>query len=448
MENTYRIPDENLGTLRERIGKLAKRAQKLGVEIPTLRILRQEEVIRWFDGGAYFETEEAAARYTSHPIRVVQIFHHIEVSGPAPKIAGWTFAAVLQATVDESGAFVGNVLRIVPGFEQAIPEQYRSATSKCDHCQTARRRNETFVLVNESGEWKQVGRRCLRDFLGHTSPEAYAEWAQVLMDIDDLCHDSEGYEGPRTVRRFPADDILTLAATIIRLYGFRSNKTAKEFGGESTSQAISSWIFGTAASRDQWDPKPIPTDADKKQAADVYAWLQTLGERSDLNDYMYNLSIVGKGAIVESRNFGLVVSAIPTWAREQEREINRRKRFEEDNKSQYVGIVGERSTFADLTLVYTQDFEFESNFGPARVTHLYKFKDANGNIVVYFASNVMWNENRKQDIEVGDTVMLVARVKKQEVRNDVKQTVITRASFPKVKVPKASKALMKTIAWG
>lgn len=80
MENTYRIPAENIETLREKIAKLAKRAAKLGVEIPTLRIVSQEEVIRWFDGGAYFETEEQAARYTSHPIRVVNIFHPMRLS--------------------------------------------------------------------------------------------------------------------------------------------------------------------------------------------------------------------------------------------------------------------------------------------------------------------------------------------------------------------------------
>lgn len=443
MNTSYRIPEENIEALRGRIAKLAKRAQKLGVEIPALRITQREEVIRWFDGGAYFETEEQARHYTSFPIRVVRIFHHVEVSGPAPKLAGWTFAAVLQATVDEAGSFVGNVLRIVPGFEQTIPEQYRTASAKCDHCQTARRRNETFVLVSESDEWKQVGRQCLRDFLGHTSPEAYAEWAQVLMDLDDLCHSSEGYDGPREARRFPADDVLTLAATIIRLYGFRSNKTAKEHGGQSTSSAAMSWIFGSSSERDKWDPKPIPTEADEKQAAEVYAWLQTLGERNDLNDYMYNLSILGKGAVIEGRNFGLAVSAIPTWAREQEREINRRKRFEEDGKSEFVGVIGERATFENLTLVYTQDWE--SDFG---LTHFYKFKDTNGNIIVYFSSNVVFNESRKQDIEIGDTVTLVARVKKHDVRDNVKQTAITRASFPKVKLPIATKAMMKTIAWG
>jgi hypothetical protein len=148
--------------------------------------------------------------------------------------------------------------------------------------------------------------------------------------------------------------------------------------------------------------------------------LSTLGSRTELNDYMYNLSVLGQGASFTTKNFGLACSAIPTYLREMEKEINRRKRFESDAASQYVGTPGERSKFT-LTLVFTRDCE--SQFG---VSYMYKFKDEDGNILVWFASNVFFNDALGADINIGDTVVVDARVKSHEMYQEVRQTLITR----------------------
>ena len=415
---TYQVPEENLSLLQMRIAKLAKRANKLNVPAPTLTVVATREIKSTFEG-----------------ITRVRLVHGVVIAGEAPKIAGWAFAAVLQPVMTEDGSCLGNLLRTVPGFEQAIPERYRNTGNNCDHCQTARRRNETFVLVSDTGDWKQVGRQCLHDFLGHMSPDTYASWAEILIDAADLAGmaEDEGFGGGGSgVARFEAEEILTLGASCIRLYGFRSNKTARENGKQSTSTVVSEWIHAREEDRKKWESPLEPNDADKQQAADVFAWMQTLNQREDLNDYFYNLSLLGQGATFTTRNFGLAISAISVWAKEQEREINRIKRFAEDANSQYVGTVGVRSTFSALTLVYTQDFE--SDWG---VSHLYKFKSSEGNILVWFSSAVLSVGN--SDIEVGDVVSLVASVKKQEERNGVKQTTITRAKIEPRKLSKEEK---------
>lgn len=366
--------------------------------------------------------------------KIVRVFT-VTVTGEAPKIAGWAFAAVLQPTVSEEGTVLGNLLRVVPGFDAGIPEQYRTAGNNCDHCHTARRRNETFVLVSESGEWKQVGRQCLRDFLGHQSPEAYATWAEILIDAADfagLAEESDISHGgsDRWQVRYEAEEILALGASCIRLYGFLSNKSARDFNKQSTSGAVSAWLDSNREQRKEWEKPLVVVDEDKALAAEVFAWMQSLGERSDLNDYFYNLSLLGKGATFTAKNFGLVISAIAVFAREKEREINRNKRFAEDQNSQYVGEIGKRSTFENLTLVYTQTFE--SDWG---VSTLYKFKDAAGNIIVWFASG-----SNPLGLEVnGQPITLVASVKKHEEREGIKQTTITRAKVPTPPAPKPSK---------
>jgi hypothetical protein len=430
MENNapkqYRVPEENLTTLQARIAKLAKRATKLNVPAPTVTVLSS--------------TIETSVR---DDVKISRRINIVTVTGETPKLAGWAFAAVLEPMTDESGANLGNVLRVVPGFEQAIPVAFRTAGNNCDHCQTARRRNETFVLVNESNEWKQVGRNCLRDFLGHQSPDGYAAWAEILIDAADLAEMSENdsFGGSQRIERFEAEEILALGACCIRLYGFSSNKTAKESGGQSTSGLCSEWINAGSKGHEKFEHQLIVEDVDRAQAADVYVWMQNLSNRAELNDYFYNLSVLGQGATFTARNFGLAISAISVWAKEQEREINRKKRFAEDATSQFVGVKGERMKFENLTLVYTQDFRID--FG---VSTLYKFKTPEGNVAVWFASSKLRKINM-DGIKVGDVVTLSATVKGHEIRDGVKQTKLTRAKYYEPKVKMATAKDIREIAW-
>jgi hypothetical protein len=416
----FNVPEENLAVLQERIAKLNKRAKKLSCAAITVNILGSKEVpIRQHDELG-FEADRIVGYRKVYEITVI---------GQAPKINGWEFIAVIQPTMDEAGNNLGNILRGVPGASHEVPEAYRKAENHCDHCNTIRRRNETFVLRHDDDTYKQVGRNCLRDFLGHTSPETLAAIAQMLIDAEDFGYASEndGFGG-RSTPRYVAEEVLRLAACSIRLNGWRSNKTAREFGKESTSMEVSAWINCRADERKKWEKPLIVSDEDKATAAEVTEWLSKLQERTELNDYMYNLSILGQGATFTSKNFGLACSAIPTYLREMEREINRRKQFEDDAKSEHIGTVGVKFEGWNLTLVHTMDFS--SDWG---VSHMYKFKDATGNVVVWFSSKVYYNDAAGRDINVGDTVILSGSVKAHENYNGkgkslvgVKQTIVTR----------------------
>lgn len=436
----YQIPEENLDKLTSQIAKLQKRAAKLNVGTISFTLIDYKEV-----------------EYMKNGFPRIRRIHNVEIEGQAPKIAGWTFVATLEPIEDEEGTSLGNILRTVPATAFAIPERYRTVGNNCDHCHMDRRRTETFVLASAAGieaglakvpEFKQVGRNCLRDFLGHQSPEAYATMAQILIDaaaLGELAEDDgyDGMGGSRRLERFEAEEFLALAACTIRTYGFRSNKVAQEFGGQSTSSLINEWLNANEKTREKNFKQPLViNDDDKQQAADVYAWLQTLGQRENLNDYLYNLSLLGQGATFTSRNFGLAVSAIPTWTKEQEREINRRKRFEADLNSKYIGNIGERITFT-ATVVYTA--VWDSDFGKI---YFYKMKTDERDIVNYKASNNM-------EWEIGVKLALKGTVKKQEegkkdgVSTGVKQTTVTRCSlFVPKDAEKAIKKLQHAISKG
>jgi len=433
----FDVPEINLPLLQERIAKLNKRAAKLNCAAIVINVLGSKEVpIRKHDELGFESDRIVGYR------KVFQI----TVTGAAPKINGWEFIAVIQPVTDEENKNLGNILRGVPGASHEVPEAYRKAENHCDHCNTIRRRNETFVLRHDNDTYKQVGRNCLRDFLGHTSPEQFARYAEMLMSAEDLAMGSEDADffgsGSRHIDRYLAEEILTLAACSVRLNGWRSNKTAREYGTLSTSGEVSNWIFANGNDRKKWEKPLMPSDEDKATAKEVTEWLAGLSERENLNDYMYNLSILGQGATFTTKNFGLACSAIPTYLREMEREINRRKQFEGDAASQFVSEVGKRTDFMNVTLMFTRDFD-----GLYGTTHMYKFKDEAGNVIVWFSSNVYFNPATKQDINVGDVVSLTAKVKKHELYQDreqqypaVKQTVISRATEFKTKEQKKAEA--------
>jgi hypothetical protein len=122
----YRVPETNLGSLLSRIATLNRRAIRLGMTPIAVAEIGEEFAYRHHDGAVY------AVRFVL-----------LTVTGETPRIAGWAFAATLQHED------TGNIMRTCPGFEMLIPARYRQAERHCDHCQTERRRTNTYILFGE-----------------------------------------------------------------------------------------------------------------------------------------------------------------------------------------------------------------------------------------------------------------------------------------------------------
>ena len=77
---------------------------------------------------------------------------------------------------------VENVIRNITSYK--IPEKYWTAIGNCDHCKTERNRKDTYIVRNvKTGEFKQVGKRCLEDYTGLDAGIA-AQYATYLRDLD------------------------------------------------------------------------------------------------------------------------------------------------------------------------------------------------------------------------------------------------------------------------
>ena len=209
---TFNVPESRIEWLKAEMAKLTKRANKIGCAAPTMTIGDSKMV-------------EVLANDVNGIVTYVKYFS-VVVSGQAPRIAGWTFVA----TLDHADGEV--MLRTHPSFEGQLPTRFRCADPRnCDHCRVARQRNETFVLRNDAtGDFQQIGRQCLRDFLGHENPMAVASVAELLWDICETAAASE--DEPGGVRGGNYVDIgeyLSFVAAAIRNDGWLSRKAANQF---------------------------------------------------------------------------------------------------------------------------------------------------------------------------------------------------------------------------
>lgn len=412
----YDIPERNFSWLEEKVGKLNKKAERLGVQPIVLRIVG--EIVKPFlvsrrDGQERLTPVQNPPAPESGIAWVGLKFLQVDVSGEAPVLAGWKFVGTIQH-VHENGDSA-TILRSVPGL--TIPDEYRDSTPEwCDHCQLTRRRNDTFVVQNvTSGEHKRVGRNCLKDFLGHPDPEGYASWAESLGLLHDLAmaaaHEYAG--GSVFDRFFPTDVVMVVAAEAIARHGWVSGKMAREAEEREdfplpvrTRDRVSAWFMHAGFEI---------TKASTELAAQALEWARTelvrivQFQKRD-SDYLYNLKEVAKLDALNYRMLGIAVSLIPTY----QREIG--KRVEQVSNSTHFGEPGVRLTTI-LKVIDKRPIQLSSG----EPLTLLRFETAEGDIAVWFT--------KSSPMQVGRTYRVKATVKRHDTYKGVAQTVLGRINI-------------------
>lgn len=414
--DTFQIPAYLVERLEKDFEKLAKRAKKLGVEPPRFDIIDTVE-----------EKDEKTGE--------VAVYKMVKVVGEAPKLPGWEFVAVLQHTA------AGNIIRGVPTADVGPDElaAFRQRGPVCDHCKIRRQRNETFVVRDEkSGELKQCGRSCLKDFTGHKSPERVAAWVEVLAEfVDTRMRDaeSEGYGADRLYEA--TDNFLANTIAIIRNEGWRSKKQAMESGsgGATANRALDNLHYArTPAQRHRMVEV---TDADRKEAKEILAWAAKRLENPE-SDYEHNLAVAAKLGHVESS--GILASLVPFYLRE----VAKAERLKVAKKlavdSVHVGEVGKRQEF---TLTLQRSFNFETQYG---TMFIHNFTDPDGNIVIWKTNSPNIpspDPESTPPFRDGMTYNVKASVKEHGEYKGAKQTVLTRMKIHVPKPKKMRKALFR-----
>ncbi len=431
---TYLIPEFNLDQLRQNLGKLTKRAVKLGVAAIQINEGQPFDVprVKHGDGSQYWFSAQGPVPADKKILSYTRFFP-VSVEGKSPVLNGWTLAGTIQPIQTEDG--MESIFRIAGDIEitQETREFLRSRAMYCDHCHTERRRNDVYVVQNAANaEFKVVGSSCIRDFLGHESPETFLNMAALLASIHDLCAgaEDEDYFGGsgRGMTRFDVETVLEMGACVIRKDGFTSAKAARE---DEFKTATGAQVFGILLTRpSDTDYREIKrdyldavTDDDRQLAANARDWARTLVD-SD-SEYLYTLSVMARAIALTGREMGYAVSMIQAYRKEM---LLIEERKAEAQISNHFGEIGERMP---MTLTFLGSSTFPGQYG---VTTICRFKTPEGNRVTWFASG-------ERQFDQGEVWSAVATIKGHDEYKGVKITTISRAAdyVEKVKKSRAKK---------
>lgn len=397
--STYSIPAENLGGLQAKFAKLAKRAAKLGVPAPTLDLGQRTFTPERNDAGIE----------TGREIEMIEVI----VAGESPMYDGWHLTAVIE--LDHAEPDAPNVVGVVPGCgDEADVTAWRDLAERCDHCHVnSRRRSKLVVVTHEDGTQRIVGSTCLKDFLGSTSPDAIAAWAQVLADLDDVVE--EFREGGSGEYRYDPIHFLGWVASAISQFGWVSRGTARF--GDQTATADQAVLL-IAAYRKQGLAGPIeaPSDEQVALAEASWEWAQTQGG----NDYLNNVNAVAQKQSLRHNHLGIAASIVSAYQREQGKLAERKARTAATADSEFVGSVKDRIDISG-EVVFVREFPGYAYDSPPKA--MVKIISPEGNLFVWWASDA------SKAPEKGDHVEGKATVKDHTLYEGVKQTTITRAKL-------------------
>ena len=416
---THDVPVEYLDKVRERLARAQARAERLGVPQPsasygTPRLIPDP----LWDGLAE----------TAPSIRAS------EVTLTAPEhlgLPGYSLLARVDRLPDGSPLVVRT-----PGTED-IPLPEIADALYCDHCRHRRRRNETFLVSGPTG-FRQVGRNCLRDFLG-ADPEALLWWSRWLREQAEWMGETMG-SGERLL---PLTHLLTLAARVAAHGGYLSRRKREELedaryeasGGlapdtppppPTTRDVIEDWD-GLMPPLSAKDRKAL-AELDERYPADdgsqrlLDATVEALASIDPgRSEWHGSLALVASQDAVRPRHLGIAVSAVVLGLQAIEAAQEPSEEPTEAIVSVPLGAVGERLRGLPVEVTFVR--HFESQFGTR--TLLKVRAEAQQADLLWFASRYI-----PEDI-VGDTVTLTGTVKAHEDDKYTHRpvTVVTRATI-------------------
>lgn len=333
-------------------------------------------------------------------------FITVDVSGEA-RISNWEFIATIEHA---------NPMNIIRSFrpEVTVPERFYTADTFCEHCRTRRYRKDTYIVRNtETGEFKQVGKSCLKDFTGGLSAAqvaAYISWFDEIIKGEAVEPGFKSYDS--------TEEVLLFAVESVRLYGFTKTET---YGcGESTKQIVLEQLhqFGRYSKRirdDGFNPDH-PGNAEKTKA--IMAWVESLPMGLG---YISNLKATMARSYCERRDVGIICSAVASYNREMEKQARKAREQKAASKSQWIGNEGDRIELHNLSIRLLTGWDTQFGY-----TYLYKFIDENGNVYTWKTSKWL---GEGDEVKGSQRISLKGTIKKHSEFNHELQTELTRCTI-------------------
>lgn len=304
---------------------------------------------------------------------------------------GYTVIAQIEAI--ESGK---NIVKMID--EKSQPETaWHTMPLYCDHCGTRRVKRFSFIVKDESGQYKQVGKTCLKDYCG-IDPKMIAA-SQEIGDLILSDYGIEEYDFGGCGEY--AYDVLKAIAT--------ANDIIKENGYVKSDEPYSTKSKLISKSGRLYEASEESMKLAKQMQDEL-----SKADYSELTNYLGNVKNLIESKYCRLNAFGYLAYAPVAFEKMMKQKQQDQQNDEAKANSDYVGTVGDKIT-ADVkeSRLITS---WQTVYG---WTHLYKFTTADGNTLVWYASRVYQGEPKH----------ITGTVKDHKEYDGEKQTVLTRCKL-------------------
>lgn len=360
--------------------------------------------------GPEYTEERERVRPDGRKVKYLVSLVDVTIEGEKPTVGDYEFQASIELTP------AGNYVDMAPGVE--LDPKYRHVNDHCEHCKAQRRRKHVFVVRDRSsGQFVQVGRTCLRDFLGTDDPswvlQSFKFWRAVRGGDDD------GLGGLGSVSWWESlDTLLAHTNACIRIWGWTSKGQAR-FNEDLCPTVNRVWSLYSSSEADKKEAARIREeikDSDYELAERVIKWVRC---STDDTDYMHNLRVAFYDDMLwDERRVGLAISAVAAWHKAEERELKLAREREQAAQSTHIGAQGERLRGIKARLESRRGMG-DNGYG---WTELLKFRTEDGNVLTWFTGAA-------GNVDIGEDVVLDGTVKAHKEYQGARETQLTRVKM-------------------
>lgn len=417
----YMIPEENIENLEKKFNASARKIRKINPELEPTMTKEDHTIVlvRKIEFRSCDCRSEATVKEIPYEARKVELKIPDEVVFAENN---WVFGGSVEPSGAEGKNFVDvNLSGENLGFT-VLTRYFSSNPCTCDYCKTNRQRNKTYLVVNrETGEWKQLGKECLKLFVTGIDVDAIATFESFIKEAEDAANPVDEFFYNRRFKFVKVADALALACAVCRERGYLATRDSVGNSNDLCNKNIvqrkltqqygydSDFLNITNSTRGKIDAMTFKSD--------INAAKDVIGDVEQLPDdpYYNNLKVVVANEYIPLNKLGLLVSipkAIERYKEEKKRQEEKEKLAAESN---YLGSVGEK-----ISVNFVSGREVaccETQFG---LLHIYEFKDASGNVIVWKSSSGK---------EIPESGKISGTVKAHEEYNGIKQTIILRAKI-------------------
>ncbi len=409
----FSIPKVRIDEFHKRFKKLEKLCDTIDVSRPTFTISEPYIVKKSTGRWDYFNHEYFYTKITYYDV-TIEYAESIILPG------GWQLLGVVDHRE--------NIVNSVP--KKVVPSKYFGTDGYCDHCNTQRPRKETFIVQDENGSVKQIGRQCLRKYLGVDGNGLFRvlQWFQTVNNLSNFDYEDFSTEIRHNLH-FELKPLLLITAHWLQNHEYISQAKLENRAGLRLTSSVIRTLLDPPYTADeaeyvielQNEMVELTDDLKAKLIELVDNAIEYVKSDTSNSSYMYNLKAIIDNDYYTWKSAGYAVSLVQAYLNHLAF-IAKKKIENAETLNEHVGNVKDRIE-TEVKIVSSRPFE--SMWGSGVV---YNFADKHGRRYVWFTSSYL-----DEEAEFGTNTFRAVKmtVKSHDEYKGMKQTAVNRVSLVK-----------------